>query len=288
MAACLLFLQEAIRMKTKKGHLHLHTGASDGLVTMEEIVKSGISFTAITDHDTMEGIEKFRALEKYGIEVIPGIELSARHMGKNIHLLVYYPEAKPGLYAMLEEFRRKRIKRALAIADRLEDKGIVMNRGLIVDAKGLIAKGNVARIALEGNKELLARQGIFTPEEFIEAYLNKNKPGYVNLDGMEISGLVKYIDGVKVLAHPSHNLDMGAQDYIVEDLAKNYGLWGMEVWTRKHEPSAPAYYLRLARNLGLYPTMSNDVHFEHQLESNAAPYSMLEAIKNKKRDYIPE
>ncbi len=265
----------------RKGHLHLHTATSDGLVTIEDIAESGISFAAITDHDTIEGIEKFMALEKYGIEVIPGIELSARHMGKNIHMLVYYPKAKPELYAMLEQFRIKRVKRALATADRLEQHGIILDRNVILAEKGLIAKGNIARMALSypANRNLLARQGIFDAQAFLEAYLQKNKPGYVQLDGMEVSELVKLIDGVEVLAHPAHNLDMGVHDCIVEDLTKTYGFWGIEVWARKHEPWAPEYYLNLAKKLGLYPIMSNDVHAKEDLAENRAPYEMLEAIR---------
>ncbi|MBU2638461.1 MAG: PHP domain-containing protein [Nanoarchaeota archaeon] len=271
----------------KRGHLHLHTGASDGLVTIEDIAESGISFTAITDHDTMEGIGKFMALEKHGIEVIPGIELSARHMGKNMHMLVYYPKAKPELYAMLEEFRMKRVKRALTTAEKLAEHGIIMDRAAILAEKGLIAKGNMARMALDypANRALLATQGIKDAQEFIQAYLNKNKPGHVKLGGMEVSELIKLVDGVKVLAHPAHNLDMGTHDYIVEDLAKNYGIWGIEVWTRKHDPGAPEYYLNLAKKLGLYPIISNDVHAKEDLSENRAPYEMVEAIKKQKTGF---
>ena len=78
-----------------KGHIHLHTKASDGKIEPEHIIEAGHDFVAITDHDTFGSIERFKVLEEHGIEVIPGIELSARHMGKNIHMLVYYPKYDP-------------------------------------------------------------------------------------------------------------------------------------------------------------------------------------------------
>lgn len=268
-----------------KGHLHLHTRASDGLIELEDIIEAGISFTAITDHDTMQGIEKFKALEKQGIEIIPGIELSARHMGKNIHMLVYYPYYKPEFLGMLDSYRQTRLDRALKIASNLRANGIKISDDLIIAEKGLVSKGNVAHIALsyEENRQMLASKGIFDEDQFIDAYLQEGKPGHFKLTGMEVSELVKMVNGVKALAHPAHNLDMGAHDYIVEDLARNYGFWGIEVWTRRHEKNAPEYYLALSRQLGLYPLISNDVHRKSQINDNLADYRIIEEIKKEKK-----
>ncbi|MFH1066169.1 MAG: PHP domain-containing protein [Nanoarchaeota archaeon] len=267
-----------------KGHLHLHTGASDGLITIEDIANSKISFTAITDHDTMDSIEKFKVLERYGIEIIPGIELSARHMGKNIHLLVYYPEYKPEFTEMLSSFRERRTNRGLRTAEKLNSLGLrisieEMTRGNIV-TKGTIANSVFSYLE---NRELLEKQGITNKDTFIKTYLDDNGPASVELSGNEIKYLFSMVDGVKVLAHPGHNLDMGAHDCIIEDLAKNHGLWGIEVWARKHDEEEEEHYYSLAKKLGLYPTMSNDVHFSHQIEKNAAPCYMLEAIRKERK-----
>lgn len=271
-------------METSKGHLHLHTGASDGLITIEDIAKSGIGFAAITDHDTMEGIERFKALERYGIEIIPGIELSARHIGKNIHLLVYYPQYKPEFIGAMREFTEKRLKRGERTAEKLNNLGFrismeQMKRGQIV-TKGTIAN---SIFSYPENMTLLEKQGITKKDDFIKTYLDNGGPASVELPGNEIKYLFSMVGGVKVLAHPGHNLDMGIEDYIIEDLAKNHGVWGMEVWTRKHSEEEEKHYYSLAKKLGLYPTMSNDVHFSHQIEKNAAPCYMLEAIKKQRK-----
>lgn len=270
-------------METKKGHLHLHTGASDGLITIEDIAKSGISFAAITDHDTMIAIEKFKVLEKQGIEIIPAIELSARYMGKNIHLLVYYPEYKSEFLEAIRDFSKKRVQRGIITAEKLNNLGFrisieEMTRGNIV-TKGTIAN---SLFSYPENRELLEKQGITTKDAFIKTYLNDNGPASVELKGMDVKGLFSMVDGVKVLAHPGHNLDMGIEDHIIEDLVKNHGVWGMEVWTRKHSKEEEEHYYCLAKKLGLYPTMSNDVHFSEQIGKNMAPAYMLEAIKRKK------
>ena len=47
-----------------KADLHLHTQASDGLLTPEELVKQceqvGLTCISVTDHDTMQGSSQAR------------------------------------------------------------------------------------------------------------------------------------------------------------------------------------------------------------------------------------
>ena len=75
--------------------LHLHTTASDGVMTPSEIVNmqksKGLQAIAITDHDTIEGLEEgLLEGEKIGFEVIPGVEISAEHSPGSMHLLGYF------------------------------------------------------------------------------------------------------------------------------------------------------------------------------------------------------
>ncbi|MEM2402370.1 MAG: PHP domain-containing protein, partial [Archaeoglobaceae archaeon] len=75
-----------------KAELHVHSRYSDGLDSVEKLVreaiKKGIEIISITDHDTLNGslsaIELVEA-EKLEIIVIPGIEVSTR----SGHLLAY-------------------------------------------------------------------------------------------------------------------------------------------------------------------------------------------------------
>ena len=72
--------------------LHVHSNASDGTLTPTEVVKlakeSGLSVIALTDHDTVDGIEEaIEAGKKYGVQVIPGIELSAEYKNGDLHIL---------------------------------------------------------------------------------------------------------------------------------------------------------------------------------------------------------
>ena len=76
--------------------LHCHTKLSDGSVGIEDLIviaqKSGIETIAITDHDCLAGTVRGQVIGKrYGVNVIPGVELSAfdNEAGKKVHILCY-------------------------------------------------------------------------------------------------------------------------------------------------------------------------------------------------------
>ena len=81
-------------MDVRRADLHTHTCYSDGVLRPAELVRKarrhGIQGLAITDHDSISGLqEAIRAGEKYGVEVIPGVELSVTVDNREIHLLGY-------------------------------------------------------------------------------------------------------------------------------------------------------------------------------------------------------
>ena len=63
--------------------LHTHTNKSDGVLTPLELIakakEANVSLLAITDHDTIDGVEPAQ-LEgvKLGIKVIPGCEITTK------------------------------------------------------------------------------------------------------------------------------------------------------------------------------------------------------------------
>ena len=78
-----------------KADLHMHTTFSDGLYTPYELIKKckerGLSIIAITDHDSVSAFpEAIEYGKEFGIEVIPGVELSAMVDEKDVHILGYF------------------------------------------------------------------------------------------------------------------------------------------------------------------------------------------------------
>ena len=71
---------------------HVHSNMSDGTLSPTEVVKlakeAGLTAIALTDHDTIDGVsEAIEAGKKYGVKVVPGIEISAEYKGGDLHIL---------------------------------------------------------------------------------------------------------------------------------------------------------------------------------------------------------
>ena len=77
--------------------MHAHTNYSDGELSPNDLIKlaidKGIGTLAITDHDTIQGIKTIdRSLDYIvdsGIEIINGIELTAKVNKGRMHILGY-------------------------------------------------------------------------------------------------------------------------------------------------------------------------------------------------------
>ena len=102
--------------------LHTHSTASDGTATPSEIidlaVDKGLSAVALTDHDTVAGVEvALRASEGTGLELVPGVEISTVIESREVHLLGYFID--PESSRMQEAFavlRSSRLERARTLA----------------------------------------------------------------------------------------------------------------------------------------------------------------------------
>src|SRR5438067_5980244 len=88
--------------------LHLHTDQSDGRLSPAAVVEraaaAGVAALAIVDHDVVSGLAEARAAgARLGVEVIAGIELTARWRGRTCHVLGYFLDsAEPRLVAARE------------------------------------------------------------------------------------------------------------------------------------------------------------------------------------------
>ena len=112
-----------------KSDFHVHTTSSDGVLSPTEVVrraaKNGVKYLAITDHDTVLGIEEaLKEAKKYSITIIPGIELSTNFKNESIHVLGFFKDESyknPELIEILNEIKTRRIKRAKEMVKKLEE-----------------------------------------------------------------------------------------------------------------------------------------------------------------------
>lgn len=186
--------------------LHSHTTASDGSLSPAELLERarqlGVGQLAITDHDTVAGLQELGGIST-DPRLVPGVELSCVWGKSLIHVVgLQIDPAAPALYAGLEKQQSARRERAHLIADKLERFGF---EGAYEGAASLAGEGQIGRPHFA---RYLVDQGYVTSEkEAFKKYLGSGKPGDVKLVWPALSTVVEWIsqsDGIPVLAHPLH------------------------------------------------------------------------------------
>lgn len=104
--------------------LHVHTTASDGSLTVEELPAAaraaGIDCVAVTDHDRYHPALDAPATETGGVRIVHGVELRVDAGSLNVDLLGYGVRRTDALTAELDRLQRNRIERAARIVERVE------------------------------------------------------------------------------------------------------------------------------------------------------------------------
>ncbi len=263
--------------------LHVHTTASDGTLTPAEVValaaQKGVRAIAITDHDSVEGVAEALAAAKvlpHAPIVVPGVELSAVHQDRDVHILGYFVDhTDEGFLDYLRDLREARMRRAEAIVSALAAAGytIDMRHVLALSAGAAVGRSHVARVLVE--------QGL--ADDVADAFrrlLGRGKPFYVPKDVRspeDAVRLVRAVGGVPVLAHPG----VTGGDEIVPALVA-HGLAGIEAYHGEHDEADRERYASIADRLGLIVTGGTDFHDPGaptgDLASTDIPPGILESL----------
>ncbi|CAG7622784.1 PHP domain-containing protein [Paenibacillus allorhizosphaerae] len=246
--------------------LHSHTTASDGTQPPADNVKlaaaAGLSAVAITDHDTVAGLEEaIKAGREYGIKVVPGVEISTVYAGQDIHVLGYFIDWKDETFlSRLAELRRVRDRRNEMIIDKLQELGLDVTMDDVI-ASLQASKKAEETVGRPHIADALVRKGyVANMAEAFDRYLAKGAAAYVNPPRIEPATAVKWIidaGGTPVLAHPG----LYDQDDVIPKL-KQAGLAGLEAYHSDHTPEQEVHYAALAESLGLTITAGSDFHGE--------------------------
>jgi hypothetical protein len=238
--------------------LHAHTIFSDGMFTPEAVVAHALDRSlaalAITDHDSVEGVERARVAAGSALEVVPGIEVSSMLDGTDLHILGYYLDPEDGpLLDALARFREERLRRAQSMVARLGELGVPVDFDEVLElaGPGVVGRPHVA--------EALLRAGhVESVEEAFRRFIGTRGEAFVlrpAFHPVRAIALIHAAGGVSVLAHPGAALP----DLTVEQLAAA-GLRGIEVWHPQHGAAAVRRYHTLAHRLGLLETGGSDYH----------------------------
>lgn len=271
--------------------LHTHTVCSDGSMSPEELVRhaknSGLTAVAVSDHDTADGVkEALAAGIKYGIEVVPAIELSAKS-DTETHILGYFIDPdSPKLTEAMSYIRQVRTERLGETCEMLQKLGINVTLDEVkAEAKGgILCRAHIAAI--------MTRKGYSkSPKAAFREWLNVGCPAYSEsqaLTDTEAIDLIRSAGGDAYLAHlhltkkPPEELDR-----FVRHLAEN-GLTGLEGYYTDYTPEMAEEYRALAAKYGLKISGGTDFHgtFKPHISIGSGtndmkiPYNILEQMKN--------
>ena len=241
--------------------LHLHTTASDGRLSPEELVVrvagAGVTVMAVTDHDTIAGLARAEAAAgSRGIRFVPGIEITAVENGRDVHVLGYFFDRshKP-LTEFLETQRADRRRRITEMCARLASLGIA------VDLDEILARHAGHAVGRPAIAAALVRGGhVASISEAFDKYLDTGGAAYVVRQGAPVADVARVIrdaGGVASVAHPGLHRDPA----LLERVAPGPdAIDAIEVFHTDHDTATRDRLLAFAVARNLLVTGGSDFH----------------------------
>jgi len=240
--------------------LHLHTTASDGLLTPADLIarvaQTSLKVIAIADHDTTDGIdEALKAAQSYPhLTLVPAVEIGTEEGETELHLLGYFIDyGNADLQAGLRRLRESRMKAARVTVEKLAELGVRVSWERVRElATGVVGRPHIARAMVEEGY-------IRNVHEAFEYYLGDEGTARVQreklspLDGLE---MVHGAGGIGVVAHPR---TVNNVEKTVAALAEA-GLVGIEVFAERYTAAQRRVYAALADRHGLVHSGGTDYH----------------------------
>lgn len=238
--------------------LQVHTTASDGALTPTATVQAaaaaGLVAIALTDHDSVEGIEEAAAAgAPLGVRIVPGVELSTWFEDDELHLLGLHLANRDTMRDALKALQDERVTRAERIVEMLNGHGIAITMDAVMAEAGTGAVGrpHIARAMLAGGyvKEF---------REAFDKWIGWNRPAYMAKDKFDVAdaiALVHRAGGLAVWAHPGE----AATPKRIARLAEA-GLDCVEVLHPSHPPYLVQRLVDYTEQAGLLPSGGSDWH----------------------------
>lgn len=247
----------------KRIDLHIHSNYSDGTLSPSDLValakKNGLAGIAITDHDTMAGTsEAISQGLKQGVEIIPGIEISAKFNDIGIHILGYgLNQNNPDLQNGIDKLQKARQARNQKIIEKLNTLDINMESSDLEKlGRGQIGRPHFARL-------LVKKRVVKSVNAAFYRFLKKGAEAYVEcykLPAPEAINMIRKAGGLAMLAHPeSIDPSLVKLPNIIKALKDN-GLAGIELYYPTHSIKTYKLLKKTGEDLGLIFCGGSDFH----------------------------
>ncbi|MBE9912673.1 PHP domain-containing protein [Paenibacillus donghaensis] len=274
-----------------KCDLHTHTQASDGMQSPADNVQlayaKGLAAVAITDHDTVAGVAEAMAEgERCGVNVVPGVEISTRAGGKDIHVLGYYVNCSDRAFLKrLADLRNTREQRNVKMIAKLQELGVNITLEEVISGLGRELRPDES-VGRPHMADVLVRKGYARDmRDAFDRYLGENAPAFVSVPRISPQDACLWIreaGGVPVLAHPG----IYGDDDLVRKILEEAQPAGIEVFHSDHGMEEEKRYQAMADEYRLIVTGGSDFHgarqgvvFHGDIGSRSVPVSVLDQLK---------
>ena len=255
----------------KRIDLHSHTNCSDGGLSPQSLIDRAVNFQidvlAITDHDTVAGLDiaqKYIEEKKITLKLINGIEISTAWQGFEIHIVgLNIDKDNARLRELIFQQQDAREQRAITMGDKLAKCGFPT---IYDDAKALAGAGSITRAHFA---KVLHQQGhVNTMQQAFDKYIGKKgskgqrayvKPNWCSIeDGVQV---IHQAGGSAVLAHPiRYDLSAKWLRRLIVDFSESKGD-GLEVVLPQMNLEQRKKMLAYCQEYNLHASMGSDFHY---------------------------
>ena len=273
--------------------LHMHSSCSDGTLTPEELAAAaldmGLEAAALTDHDTVSGVERFLAAAAgTPLRAVPGVELASMLFNKDIHIVGLFID--PGNTALLAATRRDRgITESSWDAKTDEEKKYevceyytqylsnlnyernayvvekIRSKGYGITLEEVLAEANGESIGRPHMASVLLKKGYFESMQGVfNRLIGRNGSCYVLRKYYPVDVCIRLIrdaGGLAIWAHPLHAA-RGARAALrkIGSRLVTYGLDGLECYYSMFSEEQQNDALEFARARSLLVSGGSDYH----------------------------
>lgn len=242
--------------------LHLHSTASDGTDSpanlLEKVLQRGIKIFALTDHDTISGVEKILPLIPENIFFINGVEFSCKTENQKCHILAYfYDAANADFQKVLRQgkaLHKEKLLRRLNFLSEVYKINFSENDIAEISKNEIVGKPHIVNFVAQ--KFGIAKEKIY--------YDLKKFKIDSRLDARAVIDAVKSAGGITVWAHPLGGEDekiLVQEEFLnrLEEL-KNFGVNGLECYYSRYTNEQEKFLAAVAQKNNLLISGGSDYH----------------------------
>ncbi len=284
----LLILGEIAKLLEKSYltvNMHIHTNASDGHDTLEEIInnpQNNNDLIVVSDHDTINGLSNVKKtgyidknelssfgymIDKNGKFIVRGVELSTTDQGKSVHILgLFLKHVDQDTLAEFSDIARQRKRRLKKMTERYNQQ-VPKNTPINwqKDVASLITNSSCSKLNLA--YAIWKKGDAISVKDALNKYLKESAPYNIYLHPAEFKltpkEAIKRIHswgGIAILPHAIELTEKGL-DYTQKIKEyKKFKLDGLETRTSKHNKSYIENLQILVKQFKLLQTYGTDYH----------------------------